>query len=136
MWLYEPYFLSVRRYVFDSDSHKGKPCSTGSYILGSLFPDAYLLCICHQHQLFFCQNVASTQKIQACYACCNNLARLYAEILVEGHELTLMGVRRVCRAVKLSAQVKVAALEVEQYIEREGWPAIPHPVMKVRQRPS
>lgn len=53
-WLYEPYFLSVRRYVFDSDSHK----------------------------------------------------------------------------VKLSAQVKVAALEVEQYIEREGWPAIPHPIMK------
>lgn len=53
-WLYEPYFLSVRRYVFDSDSHK----------------------------------------------------------------------------VKLSAQVKVAALDVEHYIEREGWPAIPHPVMK------
>ncbi len=24
-WLYEPYFLSVRRYVFDSDSHKGAP---------------------------------------------------------------------------------------------------------------
>ena len=22
-WLYEPYFLSVRRYVFDSDSHRG-----------------------------------------------------------------------------------------------------------------
>mmetsp|Transcript_3876 Transcript_3876/g.11224 ORF Transcript_3876/g.11224 Transcript_3876/m.11224 type:complete len:437 (-) Transcript_3876:486-1796(-) len=54
-WLYEPYFLSVRRYVFDSDSHK----------------------------------------------------------------------------VKLSAQVKVAALEVEQYIQREGWPAIPHDIMKV-----
>lgn len=23
-WLYEPYFLSVRRYVFDSDSHRGE----------------------------------------------------------------------------------------------------------------
>ena len=23
-WLYEPFFLSVRRYVFDSDSHRGK----------------------------------------------------------------------------------------------------------------
>ena len=22
-WLYEPFFLSVRRYVFDSDSHRG-----------------------------------------------------------------------------------------------------------------
>ena len=35
------------------------------------------------------------------------------------------------RTVKLSAQVKVAALEVEQYIQREGWPAIPHEIMKV-----
>ena len=24
-WLYEPYFLSVRRYVFDSDSHRSEP---------------------------------------------------------------------------------------------------------------
>lgn len=23
-WLYEPYFLSVRRYVFDSDSHRSE----------------------------------------------------------------------------------------------------------------
>ena len=23
-WLYEPFFLSVRRYVFDSDSHRGE----------------------------------------------------------------------------------------------------------------
>jgi hypothetical protein len=53
-WLYEPYFLSVRRYVFDSDSHR----------------------------------------------------------------------------IKLSAQVKQAVLEVEEYIRRENWPAIPHDIMK------
>jgi hypothetical protein len=53
-WLYEPYFLSVRRYVFDSDSHR----------------------------------------------------------------------------IKMSAQVKQAVLEVEEYIRRENWPAIPHDIMK------
>ncbi len=37
--------------------------------------------------------------------------------------------------MKLSAQVKVAALEVEQYIQREGWPAIPHEIMKVSPAP-
>ena len=35
-------------------------------------------------------------------------------------------------AVKLSAQVKQAVLEVEEYIRRENWPAIPHDIMKVR----
>ena len=34
-------------------------------------------------------------------------------------------------AVKLSAQVKQAVLEVEEYIRRENWPAIPHDIMKV-----
>ncbi len=34
-------------------------------------------------------------------------------------------------AVKMSAQVKQAVLEVEEYIRREGWPAIPHDIMKV-----
>jgi hypothetical protein len=35
-------------------------------------------------------------------------------------------------AVKLSAQVKQAVLEVEEYIRRENWPAIPQDIMKVR----
>lgn len=53
-WLYEPYFLSVRRYIFDSDSHR----------------------------------------------------------------------------VKLSGQVKQAVGEIEEYIRREGWPAVPQDIMK------
>lgn len=36
-----------------------------------------------------------------------------------------------CAAVKMSAQVKQAVLEVEEYIRRESWPAIPHDIMKV-----
>ncbi len=36
-----------------------------------------------------------------------------------------------CLAVKMSAQVKQAVLEVEEYIRRENWPAIPHDIMKV-----
>jgi hypothetical protein len=36
-------------------------------------------------------------------------------------------------AVKLSAQVKQAVLEVEEYIRRENWPAIPHDIMKVHE---
>lgn len=31
----------------------------------------------------------------------------------------------------MSAQVKQAVLEVEEYIRRENWPAIPHDIMKV-----
>ena len=36
-----------------------------------------------------------------------------------------------CCAVKLSSQVKQAVLEVEEYIRREGWPAVPSDIMKV-----
>ncbi len=37
-------------------------------------------------------------------------------------------------AVKLSSQVKQAVVEVEEYIRREGWPAVPSDIMKVRCR--
>ena len=34
--------------------------------------------------------------------------------------------------MKLSSQVKQAVVEVEEYIRREGWPAVPSDIMKVR----
>lgn len=34
-------------------------------------------------------------------------------------------------AVKMSAQVKQAVGEIEEYIRREGWPAVPQDIMKV-----
>ena len=37
-------------------------------------------------------------------------------------------------AVKLSGQVKQAVGEIEEYIRREGWPAVPQDIMKVRAR--
>ena len=47
--------------------------------------------------------------------------------------LALRTIADCCRAVKLSSQVKQAVVEVEEYIRREGWPAVPSDIMKVRQ---
>ena len=33
--------------------------------------------------------------------------------------------------MKLSGQVKQAVGEIEEYIRREGWPAVPQDIMKV-----